>query len=148
MRHRVQKNRSSADYDSSTVTITQTAVVPGVSISGTRVREGDSGESIVSLTVSLTARMREHVSVSFTTVSGSATEGEDYARASGVIEFAPGELTHAIEIHIFGDTFPENDETFSVVLSNPVNVTIDVPSAVVVIVNDDQVPPRHRPSRH
>src|SRR5207248_3070736 len=106
----------SADYDASTATITQTVVVPGVSISGTRVREGDSGESIVSLTVALTARMREHVRVSFTTVAGSATEGEDYAKASGVIEFASGELTHAVELRILGDTFPESDETFSVVL--------------------------------
>jgi len=138
----------SADYGSSMATITQSVVAPGISISGTRVREGDSGESIVSLTVALTARMRENVRVSFTTVAGSATEGEDYAKASGVIEFAPGELTHSIELRILGDTFAESDETFSVVLSDPVNATIDVPSAVVVIANDDQVPGRHRPSRH
>jgi hypothetical protein len=35
-----------------------------------------------------------------------------------------------------------------VLLSDPVNATIDTPSAVIVIANDDQVPPRHRPSKH
>ena len=90
----------------------------------------------------------EKVRVSFSTLAGSATQGVDYEGASGVIEFASGELTRSIEIHIFGDTFPESDETFSVLLSDPVNATIETPSAVVVIANDDQVPARRRPSSH
>jgi hypothetical protein len=137
-----------ADFDASSATITQSVVLPAISIHGTRVLEGNHGVTIVSLVVSLSAPISQTARVSFSTVAGSATEGEDYEKASGVIEFAPGELTHAIELHIFGDTFPESDETFSVLLSDPVNATIDTPSAVIVIVNDDQIPPRRRPSSH
>jgi len=137
-----------AGFEPSSTTIIQTVVAPAISIHGVHVIEGNQGITAVSLVASLSAPVSQAVRVSFTTVAGSATEGEDYERAGGVIDFAPGELTHAIEIHVIGDSFPETDETFSVVLSDPVNATIDTPSAVIVIANDDQVPPRHRPSRH
>jgi hypothetical protein len=137
-----------ADFEPSSETIVQSVVAPGLSIHGTRVLQGHRGMTTVSLVVTLSAPVSQTVRVSFSTVAGSATAGEDYESASGVIEFAPGEMTNAIELHVIGDTFPEPDETFSVLLSNPVNARIDTPSAVIVIVNDDQVPPRRRPSRH
>ncbi len=137
-----------ADFEASTATIIQRVVAPAVSIRSARVSECNGGTTSVSLVVSLSAPVSQLVRVSFMTVAGSATEGEDYERASGIIEFAPGELTRAIDLQIIGDTFPETDETLSVLLSNPINATLETPSAVIVIANDDQVPPRHRPSRH
>jgi len=137
----------SDDFDASSETIVQRVAAPVVSIHGARVPEGNSGLTSISLVLTLSAPLSQPVRVSFSTLAGTATEGEDYERVSGVLEFAPGELTHAIELHIIGDTLPEADETFSVLLSNAVNATIDTPSAVVVIANDDQLPPRHRPSR-
>jgi hypothetical protein len=136
------------DFEASSGTVIQSVTAPAISIRDTRVIEGSRGVTTVSLVVALSAAVSIPVRVSFSTLAGTATEGVDYERASGVIEFAPGELTHAIELHIFGDTMPEGDETFSVLLSDPVNATLEKPSAAVVIVNDDQVPPRHRPSRH
>ncbi|HSY51284.1 MAG TPA: Ig-like domain repeat protein [Thermoanaerobaculia bacterium] len=136
------------DFEASSATIIQSVVVPAISIQGTRTIQGNRGVASVSLMVSLSAPISQTVRVSFSTVAGSATEGEDYESASGVIEFAPGELTKAIEIHILGDALPEGDETFSVLLSDPVNATIDTPSAVVVIVNNNPVPPRRRAARH
>jgi hypothetical protein len=136
------------DFEASSATILQSVLAPSLSIHGTRVIEGNQGMITLSLSVSLSAPVSQPVRVSFSTVAGSAIEVEDYERASGVIEFAPGELTRSIELHIVGDTFPESDESFSVLLSNPINATIDAASAVIVIANDDQVPPRHRPSRH
>jgi hypothetical protein len=136
------------DFEASSETIIQSVVVPAISIQGARTIQGNRGVTSVSLMVSLSAPISQTARVSFSTVAGSATEGEDYESASGVIEFAPGELTKAIELHIIGDTFPEGDETFSVLLSDPVNATIDTPSAVVVIVNNNPVPPRRRASRH
>lgn len=137
-----------SDFEASSETVIQSVILPAISIHGTRVLEGSGGVTTVTLVVSLSAPILEKVRVSFSTFAGSATEGEDYEKASGVIEFAPGELTQAIELHIFGDTFPESDETFSVLLSDPVNATIDTPSAVIVIANDDQIPQRRRASRH
>jgi hypothetical protein len=136
------------DFEASSATIVQSVIAPAVSIRGARVLEGNRGVTPVSLVVSLSAPVSVNVRVSFSTLDASATEGDDYEKASGVIEFQPGEITHAIEIHVIGDTFPEDDEMFLVALSNPVNATIEGPSAVIVIVNDDQVPPRHRAARH
>ncbi len=136
-----------ADFEASSATIVQSVGVPSVSIHGTRITEGNHGVTSVSLIVTLSAPIEQPVRVSFSTLAGTATEGDDYEKASGVIEFAPGELTRSIELHIVGDTTPEEDETFSVLLSDPVNATIDTRSALVVIANDDAVPPRRRPSR-
>jgi hypothetical protein len=137
-----------ADFEASSATVIQTVGAPAISFHVTRVNEGNRGVTVASIVVSLSASILQPVRVSFSTVPGSAAEGEDYEKTSGVIEFAPGELTRSIEIRILGDTVPEADETFTVMLSNPQNATIDTPSAVIVITNDDQVPPRHRSARH
>jgi hypothetical protein len=137
-----------ADFEASSTTVMQSVILPSVSFHGTRVDEGNRGVTAASIVVSLSAPVSQPVRVSFATLAGSATEGEDYEKASGVIEFAPGQVTQSIELHILGDTLPEADETFSLLLSDPLNATLDVPSAVIVIANDDQVPPRRRPSRH
>jgi len=137
-----------ADFEPGSETITQSVTVPAIAVHDLRVTEGNQGVTTVSLIVTLSAAVAAPVRVSFSTLPGTATEGEDYEKASGVIEFASGELTRVIELHIFGDTFPEVDETFSVLLSDPVNGTIEKASAVIVIANDDQMPSRHRPSRH
>jgi hypothetical protein len=138
----------SADFQPSVATVRQSVVVAGMSISGTRAVEGNLGETTVSVSVVLTAPMPDHVRVSYTTVGGSANEGEDYEKVSGVVDFAPGEVIQTIELHILGDTIPEPDESFFVVLSDAVNATINAGSAVIVIANDDQVPPRRRSARH
>ncbi|MEA2414471.1 MAG: trimeric autotransporter adhesin, partial [Thermoanaerobaculia bacterium] len=135
------------DFEASSETVVQSVVAPAISIADTRVAEGNQGVTTVTLVVTLSVPVPAPVRVSFSTLPGTAKEGEDYEKASGVIEFAPGELVHSIELHIAGDALPEADETYSVQLSDPVNATLAKPSAVIVIANDDQVPPRHRPSR-
>jgi hypothetical protein len=136
------------DFAASSATLTQTVTLPSISAAGTHIFEGDHGVTTATVVITLSAPVFVPVRVSFATVAGSAAEGEDYEKASGVVEFAPGQVTRAIELHIVGDTFPEGPESFTLLLFDPLNATIDTPSASVVIVNDDQVPPRHRPSRH
>ncbi|HEX3070613.1 MAG TPA: Ig-like domain repeat protein [Thermoanaerobaculia bacterium] len=137
-----------ADFEASSAVVFQRVGTPALSIHGTRVVEGNRGVTDVSLVVSLSTAVAETVRVSFSTLPGTATAGEDYETASGVIDFAPGELTHTIELHILGDTVPEADESFTLLFSNAINATIDTPSVVIVIANDDPIPPRRRPSSH
>jgi cytoskeletal protein CcmA (bactofilin family) len=136
------------DFEPTSLGVAQSVLAPAVSIYGTRVAEGNAGIKTISLTVSLSAPVTETVRVSYATLDGSAHEPEDYEKTSGVVEFAPGEMSRSIELHIVADTFPEADESFAVVLSDAVNATIDNGAAFVEIVNDDQLPPRHRPVRH
>jgi acetyl esterase/lipase len=55
--------------------------------------------------------------------SSSATPGQDYIPASGTLAFAPGETSKSFSVAIFDDISPENDEEFTVAMSNPTNAT-------------------------
>jgi hypothetical protein len=45
-----------------------------------------------------------------------------------------------VDVDISGDTTYENDETFTVALSNPVNVMLGSTPATVGVTNDDPLP--------
>ena len=56
---------------------------------------------------------------------------------SGFVNFAAGESTQTISIDVAGDSNIEQNETFSVSLSSPINASISNPSATATISNDD-----------
>ena len=88
-----------------------------VSIGDAGIVEGNSGTTLMTFTVSLSAAPHEAVTVDYATQDGdyygSAYAGEDYRAASGRLTFAPGETTKTITIEVFGDTEPEPTESFS-----------------------------------
>jgi len=108
-----------------------------LSISDASVVEGDSGSKILAFTVSLNVVYEETVTVSYSTANGSAIAGSDYSSASGEITFAPGQTTKTIEVEVLGDTVSENDESFSITLSNPISASLLRSEAVGTISNDD-----------
>jgi hypothetical protein len=61
----------------------------------------------------------------------------DYATSLDTLTFAAGETTKTFQIPIINDVFHEADETFSIVLSNPVGATLGIPSTAVVTINDN-----------
>src|SRR5437764_1186984 len=77
------------------------------------------------------------------TADGTATAGKDYtALAPVTLAFAPGETVKHVTVSGIGDTIDEDDETFTVNLTNPANVTV-APSAgntTVTITDDDAAP--------
>lgn len=82
------------------------------------------------------------VSLQYTTRDGTATSGEDYEAASGVIELAPGETQYAIPVTVFGDTQLEDNETFSVVVTDPTGFWIEAGVELIAthtIINNDIV---------
>ena len=80
--------------------------------------------TLFTFTVSLTGPAPELVSVSYNTISGSASAGSDYLQSSGTVAFAPGETTKTIEVNVVADTTSEPDEGFQVVLSSPVGADL------------------------
>ena len=97
---------------------------PTILISGATVAEGDSGFTLATFTVTLSEPAREPVTVNFQTSSGTATAGQDYEAASGQIAFTVGEVEQTVDVRVFGDTTVEPDETFEVVLSDPVGAVL------------------------
>ncbi len=84
----------------------------------TRPNEGNSNHFnhfVLELSVPLTI----DASVSYTTRDGSAIAGLDYITTSGTAIITAGKTRTEIAVKIIGDTITEEDETFSLVLTNP-----------------------------
>jgi hypothetical protein len=113
---------------------------PSASIGDASGLEGNAGTTTLSFEVTLTAASRQTVSVAYETADGTAAAAGDYAAATGTLTFTPGETTKTISIGVVADTAVEQDETFSVVISDPVNATIDGGVATGTITNDDVRP--------
>ena len=82
----------------------------------------------------------EEVSVAVTFSSGTATEGVDFTATPGTVFFPPGEVVADYTITLIDDALHENLELFTIVLSSPMNCTIDTPQVVVGIIDNDPAP--------
>jgi hypothetical protein len=110
----------------------------GLSISDITVVEGNSDDVNAVFTVSMAQPSAQTVSVHYATQDGSATiAGNDYIAASGSVTFSVGSTTQAITITVQGDISDEIDETFSVVLSSPVDAFIQSGTGTGTIDDDD-----------
>ena len=109
--------------------------LPEVRISGASVSEINSR---VKFEITLTKpNVNDDVFVNFETVDGTATAGMDYEYKSGRIKFRRGETFKRRSIIIIQDPDFEDDETFTMQLSNPQDATISIGSATATIRNDD-----------
>lgn len=79
--------------------------------------EGNSGTTLMTFTVTLSAAQGEAVSVNYTTADGTAIAGEDYLAAFDTLTFAPGETTRTFTVEVLADATREPDETLFVNLS-------------------------------
>jgi hypothetical protein len=129
----------------STVTINDDDSFPSVSIQDAAVVEGNVGTTNALFAVSLSASSGRRITVRYTTTNGTAAAGSDYqARTGTTLTFDPGVTNQTASVSVFGDSLGENDETFVVTLSNPVNVTIARTNATGTIVNDDPLTARSK----
>jgi hypothetical protein len=123
---------------SATVGIADYAPPPSLLIRDVAVTEGNSGTTPATFTVRLSKPFAKAVSVNYATRDGSATVADaDYVAAAGSLIFAPGETSKTVTVSVNGDNNAENNETFSLVLSSPVNATIGLGMGTCTIVNDE-----------
>jgi hypothetical protein len=128
--------------NSATVTITDDEIPPSpgsLQFSSASDNINENGGS-VTLEVTRTNGSYGIVTLDYTTVDGTATDGEDYTATNGTLSWADGETTsQSITINITDDDIFENDESFQVILSNPTgNASIGTPNqATITIVNED-----------
>ena len=120
--------------------------VPSINISNATVAEGDSGSRNLEFTVTLSSLSGTNITVDYATsddspISGSATSGDDYVSAAGTLTIPVGRVSGVISISVIGDTSVEPDETFRVVLRNPLGGTLGRSVAIGTILNDDSAAP-------
>lgn len=118
-------------------TIQDDDAAPVLSIGNQSILEGDSGTKTMTFTVNLSNPSDKTVTVDYATADGTATAGSDYESKSGTLTFNPLETSKTISVTIDGDTNVENDETFSVDLSNAQNATPTSLQATGTIQDDD-----------
>jgi len=104
--------------------------------------EGQSNIRVVNFIIQLDKAFDSDVQVSYVIKSGTATAGTDYfdGPLQGTITIPAGQTSVIIPIFIVQDAFIEANETFSIILTNAVNATINpgASTAVVTITDDDQ----------
>jgi glucose/arabinose dehydrogenase len=121
-----------------TINAAYNGIVPGISISDIKFLEGDQGFRTVSFDITLSRPNTNSVSVNWATHDGTATAAEgDYSADDGLLTIAPGNTSKKVSIRVNPDTIVEGDETFSVVLSNPVGDAIIKGTGIATIINDD-----------
>jgi serine protease AprX len=122
----------------------EAASPPGLSASDVSVAEGRTGATAqVTFVIALARPSTRTVTVTYTTVDGTATQGADYQTAAGTLSFAKGERSKTVTVQVIGDDAVEPDETFTFRLSAPSNASLVREQATATIVNDDvtQTPP-------
>ncbi len=90
----------------------------------------------VDLRVELNRSTEVPITVSYETVAGTATSGEDYVRSRGLVIFDPGSRAGQIQIELIPDEIAEQEEQFTVRIANarPVGqVSIARPEGQVTI---------------
>ncbi len=120
-----------------TVTVEDDDPLPELSIGDVSLLEGDSGTSVATFTVTLSAQSARPVSVAAATADGTATSPEDYESQSAILSFAAGETVKTLSVQLKGDWQDEPNELFVVTLSSPSNATISDAEGTGTIENDD-----------
>jgi len=120
------------------VTIVNDDGVPALHVADAMIVEGDAGTRTVLVPVSLSLAAGLPVKVHWHTVNGTATvDDADYVAASDSLTFAPGDTLKYAAVSVRGDTRPELNETFRVVLTSASGALIADTMATGTIVNDD-----------
>ncbi|HEY0076328.1 MAG TPA: FG-GAP-like repeat-containing protein [Abditibacteriaceae bacterium] len=108
-----------------------------ISINDVTVTEGNSGTQNLAFTVTLSKASAQAITVNYATANGTATQPGDYSSQTGTLSFAAGVTSKTILVPIVADYVVEADETFTVNLSNAVNVAIGDGQGIGTITNDD-----------
>jgi uncharacterized repeat protein (TIGR01451 family) len=115
-------------------TILDDDLTPTISIANAGVTEADT---TAQLNVALSAASGRTITVEFASADGTAIAPDDYLATSGVLTFAPGVVSQNIPVTIVGDTIDEDNEDFTVTLSNPSDVIIAQGTGIETIADDD-----------
>ncbi|MBM7841752.1 beta strand repeat-containing protein [Herpetosiphon giganteus] len=122
-----------------TATIVDNDPTPSVALSGLNsVIEGSGITTTLQFTVTLSTASGRASSVQVATTAGTASAGSDFVGQNLTLNFAAGETQKVVSISIVGDRVKEPNETFSVGLSNPSNLTLGTASIEVTIIDDDE----------
>ncbi|MEM7117701.1 MAG: Calx-beta domain-containing protein [Chloroflexota bacterium] len=100
----------------------------------------DEDAGTINLTVQLDKPAIGGEMVQYDMADGTATAGADYVSNIGVLIFSLGATSHSIPISIIDDEDIENNESFTVTLSNPSGLQLGTVSETEVTIAVDEFP--------
>jgi hypothetical protein len=99
--------------------------VPTVSAGTGSVAEGDAGQAIATVPITLSAPYFQTVSVTVSTADGTALLADnDYVATTTTVSFPPGQTSATFSFAVNGDTQIEPDETVAITLSAPIRCVL------------------------
>ena len=110
---------------------------PNIAVNDARVAEGQSGQTKLNFTVSLSEASAQTVTVNYSTADGTANANTDYLGISGTLSFAPGETSKTLSVPVLGDRISEANELMYLLLTASTNSIIQRGRGVGTIINDD-----------
>jgi hypothetical protein len=96
----------------------------------------DEEATAVSVTLTLSNPSTSIITVDVTSSDGSAAAGSDYTAVSETITFMPLETTATVTVPILDDNVGESAETFTLILSSPVNALLGVTNELTIEIED------------
>jgi hypothetical protein len=96
------------------------AVIPSNASSDSQVQEGTGASHTNYFKLALDKAYDTDIVVSYHTLDGSAIAGQDYVAVSRKVKIKAGDTEILIPVTIIADAVAESDETFSLVISNPI----------------------------
>lgn len=114
--------------------------LPTASINDVTKTEGNSGSSNAVFTVSLSAAPTVPATVRVTTSPDTAVSPDDFTAVDTVLTFGVGETSKTVAVPVKGDTKDEDDETYTVQLSEPDNLTVLDGTGDGLILDNDPSP--------
>lgn len=128
-----------AENPSGIITILDDDPDPDLTISGVTVAEGNAGDVLARFKVSLSAPTIEEVTFAARTEDGTAQASEgDYLLLSESYVIPIGQVETNVVVRVVGDLLDENDEDFSVRLTNVRHAQPRTAVAIGVIQDDDE----------
>ncbi len=113
------------------------ATVPSLGVADASATEGDA----VTFTVSLSDASSQQVTVDYATTGGTAASGTDFTAASGTLTFDAGDRSKTLSVATTDDSADEEDETFTLTLSNASGASLGDAAATGTIVDNDTEAP-------
>jgi hypothetical protein len=112
---------------------------PAISIDDVTLEEGTGGPTGFHFTVSLDQPAQEDVTVTATPTDGTAVTPGDWQGVPVEVTFEPGQTEADVVVSVVGDSDVEDDETFTVVLSDEAGATLADDEGLGTIIDDDAV---------
>ena len=130
------ENATAGDQTRATITIEDDDDPPSVSVADAEATEGDPAEFAVTLSAASGQTVTVGVATSIES-SDTALAGDFTAVPATTLTFMPGDTAETVMVQTTADTLDEPDETFTLTLSSPSNVTLGDATAKGTITNND-----------